>query len=635
MITQEEIVSKINKWSNSESNFHNNFGSMIHITSFKETYFLQLDLEVMLLKRTIKNVTSPDKTYTLDSNYNDNPFDYNYQLPSEYKKGTSKNNIMFGTIKTNQCNPKVKCNFCGGDGICKDCNGHGKLVCGKCGGRGVCTRCNGNGATWEPGNTSTNMKSYQQKCYSCGGSGSCSNCGGKGKVTCGCDSGKCKKCNGTGKLVCPKCNGTGFFQEYQVFDSEFIIEKKQLSTYSGNYKMDNFSNKLKSNFQKNYEVIYDSKNTIVKDDTNYFSFNDNNLSKHQESLKEKFLAFLTDFTKNNDKDNKKIAKLKININEYFFIEVNYQFDGKEYSIAIYDNDKIHANNLPSYAGKHFTKFISDIFSFKTKNHCKKNNILLAKIIYVFINADGIADDKEMNIFNKYIDSLSLSNKDKNDLLNECNANLKIEDLTLKLLKLEQNQKETILAFAWHIIISDDKIDDSEINFFKKLQSILKINDSEIDKIKKNAEGYNRVFKIDSSSLTMYHDYISEVSIFFRYMIMLFLLGIGISIIFHLNRNNPSIKPIYDNVYSQLSSYINIEQINNLKSLYQLKDNHNIWYWRIIKFIVIFFNLFCLLCFFMGFAQLADKNNKKKSAAFGAMIIYLIILGLSIWGLVNI
>lgn len=175
---------------------------------------------------------------------------------------------LYGTIQRNNCPEKMDCPSCGGNGICKECEGEKHVVCPVCNGDKECIACHGTGTytckncegsgecpecdngwiecddcdgsgevdCWDCDGTGTyydNRHPNGVTCRSCKGSGKhrCSNCYGKGGWSCGeCDgsgycshcggdggfpckacgaTGKCGKCRGKGKIWCPECHGKG------------------------------------------------------------------------------------------------------------------------------------------------------------------------------------------------------------------------------------------------------------------------------------------------------------------------------------------------------------------------------------------------------------------------------------------
>ena len=76
------------------------------------------------------------------------------------------------------------CPFCN-QGVCKDCNGTGKIRCINCEGSGICPICRGSGKYWGV------------ECQGCHGDRKCWRCHGSKTEACfSCDNGVCSICHG-------------------------------------------------------------------------------------------------------------------------------------------------------------------------------------------------------------------------------------------------------------------------------------------------------------------------------------------------------------------------------------------------------------------------------------------------------
>ncbi len=116
------------------------------------------------------------------------------------------------------------------------------------------------------------------------------------------------------------------------------------------------------------------------------------------------------------------------------------------------------------------------------------NKMLLKTGFCCMASDGHIDDKEISLLKNHFAKLNDSSSidlinDINDLLAELNSNPQkfLHDFFdfIKISKFSKNETLSILEIALNIILADDKIEYSEIKFFKNIRHRLQISDAEI------------------------------------------------------------------------------------------------------------------------------------------------------------
>ena len=217
---EKKIRQKISEWSNSvEYHDHTNLGEKIKVNKivFAPTYTCRIATQtetrrVASCEESYRGGAIPSLIYKSAAAVNPWKTEFNF---STINSLTERRDFLTvnGSQEVSTCSSchgkgTIECIYCNGKGTerCYTCGGSGRVRCGSCNGRGWHYKSDGSGNTYSCGN--------------CGASGqvTCSRCNGRGEV-------RCSRCNGRGKETCRTCSGTGKMLSYLQIERNLDIQK--------------------------------------------------------------------------------------------------------------------------------------------------------------------------------------------------------------------------------------------------------------------------------------------------------------------------------------------------------------------------------------------------------------------------
>ncbi len=340
---------KINVWANSLPHHpYRDLGDKIEINSvwYKPSY------PIRLLSQYESRIKGEDYQPYKDEPVPDRVFfsldDFNYwniDLPEvdSFKNDTRKY-IVNGSQYVQGCfkcgaSGKITCPKCSGQRqvTCPECSGGGRKRCSPCSGRGTIPKSKTVTKTvWVPpsydsagnkiGNTGMNRTetgsvTVNETCGNCSGRGSvkCSNCAGTGKVV-------CPKCRGAGQITCPVCRGAKYLMHYYYIERTLqFSEKKNCIVHETIY--DNLPEFLAYTDDFERETIH----TICEDQIAQGHLPEGN---HLNSFIDNFLQQSQD----DIHDNQVMLFQQLEIDRIDTWELNYSFEGKQYTMAFTGSD---------------------------------------------------------------------------------------------------------------------------------------------------------------------------------------------------------------------------------------------------------------------------------------------------------
>jgi len=424
---------------------------------------IKVELNYILVDRVEKKHRQSGNKYVKDNSTRD-IFELPFEVP-DLLEGISKEEeyLVLSTVETFDCSPLEKCNACNGAGYCKNCDGKGYRNCNSCSGTGKRQVRQGNYANGNPKYVSGN-------CPSCDGNKTkpCPSCNGKGN---------CAKCNGKGKVTCKICDGSGFYQEFVGFINKYIsisntiyfsdheILKPVLLLATGNKEFDDDLVEWKNNSKISFDKRNDAKK-VNKLAPNIID----NLDSHI-----------------NISVNQKIGRVHAIIETIPISFIDFSFEDKDYRISIFGkNNVVCYNDIPT---KHKYKQ-NALFQIVNLFNKSKRKIAFAYIASFIFNSDNDVSTEEIKLFETILKNIDLKQDKKIELLNELSKKITFEEIKPKISCLKGDKRA--LVFAWHCVVQDNIINQSEIDAFNQLVLFFKIKEEEIELLKQKALKFSKL-----------------------------------------------------------------------------------------------------------------------------------------------
>ena len=376
-ISKERVKKTVTEWvSKIPGHGIGDLGSKIKVKSIHLLPSHKLDFQTQYENRFVRNAEEPyanqkisELQYTNIYQIDPWTFQLDKILPYQNK---SKNYNVTGSHQVHTCNicsgrghntcptwsgnGRETCYTCHGNGLmsCHSCGGSGKSTCSSCGGSGrkpssICGTCSGSGTIYDY----TNQRNTT--CGSCGGSGSkgggtCFNCGGTGQSDCyvcrGTGTLTCTTCGGNGKITCRTCKGKTIVTCYHCKGNKKVVAFFQIKH--------NLSTKRDVKLQNNKEI--DIKYPYLKMDAKDYREEivfektvpnlPNNIFEESNYIESSYKEQIKSSLEEKEKG-AKIFQQRIRIYQTDAVDVEYEYEGKNYQLLIYGQyDKIYAPNSP-------------------------------------------------------------------------------------------------------------------------------------------------------------------------------------------------------------------------------------------------------------------------------------------------
>ncbi len=346
---QALLRQKINAWANAIPHHpFRDLGDKIEISSiwYKPAYPIRLLSQYESRKKGERykpyvDQPVPERKYFSLDDFNS----WNIKLPEvESFQDDTRKYIVNGSQHVEGCfkcaaTGKITCPQCSGSRkvICPQCSGRSRETCSPCGGRGSIPESKTVTKTvWVPpsydsdgdriGNTGINRTEYDtitvyESCRKCRGRGSvpCSKCEGTGKVV-------CPNCRGAGNITCPVCKGAKYLMHYYYVERELqYSRKKNCIVHETIY--DNLPEFLANTDDFEREAIH----AVCEDQIAQGHLPEGN---HLNSFIDNFLQESQD----DIRDNQIMLFQQLEIDRIDTWELNYSFEGKQYTMAFTGSD---------------------------------------------------------------------------------------------------------------------------------------------------------------------------------------------------------------------------------------------------------------------------------------------------------
>lgn len=203
---------------------------------------------------------------------------------------------------------------------------------------------------------------------------------------------------------------------------------------------------------------------------------------------------------------------EINYLEYEIIMPDELTDNK-FSVLekIFVNDKLMGEKIHTYSiftGKKgqasvvstlpsIKKYLFHPFSWRYNFRRIK---LLLTVGNAVLWADGVADEKETKALQDLIDSLEISDKQKNYFKTFIADKITIKEIKKMSRSVFKEDKKAALVFGFHLAMSDQVLHEKEIELLSLIQKLYKINDTEIEDIKRTAEMNRKAFSFRNKNV---------------------------------------------------------------------------------------------------------------------------------------
>jgi len=385
----------------------------------------------------------------------------------------SHTGYLYGTVKTFNCEPQMKCPTCKGSKTCVTCCGRGEVRCSTCNGTGDCWKCGGRGV----------YKSYDgyKDCYICDGKGKCPDCQGRAWFRCpDCHGTRiCSRCKGEGIVTCTRCQGSGYYQTIMSFRANRYAQRLHYPSMESD-----MGSVIRSSHGENpaTTVLRQWKNCrTVQPDQNYsmgeIGFTDENVEKE-------FVAIVSHYHDNlpfmgQVLDSDIPYRDTWSTSVVTDVVVEYGVCGEDYSVHIIkDNGLLAFTSFPS----RLTLFDENGQAIEHQEPGWKRELALAKLAAYIFKADGM-DLAEARMMDRICQTLGYSNMERWRLLRRLE---KLGRKPFSALKKEiapvLRSKKT-LCFVWHCIAIDNEVTDKELAVFNQLLAEYKLGGEELARLK--------------------------------------------------------------------------------------------------------------------------------------------------------
>lgn len=414
------------------------------------------------------------------------------------------------------------CRECGGNGRCRHCGGSGKILCDKCHGEGKvwvnnsngprtekCSRCSGAGYKPCPKCSSTKQKVFRSlvyqsasacgsgqcqvcegtgkiTCKTCNGSGRCTSCNGSGKETCShCHGNKsCPNCNGTGKITCRRCEGSGWYQTFSEYEAKSYKKQWHYISSDNLERGINMASKrpvYKDVYRKwryKNEIDFDNIESVRKQTEQSFGTAETFLD-FEKSYEQALKASPT-----TDTPYEKALEIKC----VPVSKIDFSLNGNDYTVYVMgDNSVVMCGELPKKVEIYKPSFFQRIKLAFTKG--KRQTAYIKLAAYIF-QCDG-KNYSESRVLKAFLAQLKWDSEKLSkfkEQLKTYNGQMPYETFRKEISSLFSSKKA--LTFAWQCMSVDKELSQRENELFNKLAKEYKLQESEIESLKRYAEKYS-------------------------------------------------------------------------------------------------------------------------------------------------
>jgi uncharacterized tellurite resistance protein B-like protein len=441
-------------------------GAFIEDVKITRETGIRAELKYILVERKETEEMSPGKEYIKSDGIRD-IFEISYDVPDKVEGETEEENyVVLSTVETHECPVIESCSSCKGSGRCYSCDGRGFNRCKNCEGTGKIEVRDGQYANGKP-------KFKKTACSSCHGTGrkSCTSCNG----TC-----RCSRCNGSGKVTCSQCNGTGYYQSYIAYSNKYKLESLIINFSEFEY--------LKPILPKAQGYVSFDDDLVQWKNKSETIFDNRENAKDCNVLAQEIIDNLESF---NPDSNSRIGRISAKIESIPITFIDYKFEGKEYQISIVGrNNMLCYFNIPS---KHM--YEQGIFNgfFQALNK-EKRHIAFAYIASYMLNADDNISQNEIKLLDTFVSNIKLKQEKRQALLVDIKRKLVFDDIAPKISCVKKDRRA--LIFAWHCVIQDKQINQSEKEAFTQLASYFEVKDNELELLTNKATRFANLKEIE-------------------------------------------------------------------------------------------------------------------------------------------
>ena len=319
-------------------------------------------------------------------------------------------------------------------------------------------------------------------CKTCGGTGArnnsyetCSHCHG---------SGNCPRCHGTGKITCRRCEGSGWYQTFDVYEAKSYVKKwHYISAEHLEEGMD------MADKRPVYKDIY--KKWKYRDTVDFDRYEDVRKKTDADfGTSESFNKFEKAYVQASDasKTTDTPYSKSLEIGKVPVTKVDFMLNNNNYSLYILgDNRVVMCDNLPKTIEMYKPSFFQKMKLLLTKNKRHLSYIKLAAYIF---QCDG-KDIKESRVFDVFFNALDIKPEKKEQLkeqLKKYNSDMPYETFRKEIKSLFSSKKT--LTFVWQCMSVDKKLSQQENDLFGKIAAEYKLGNDEIESMKKFAAKYS-------------------------------------------------------------------------------------------------------------------------------------------------